>query len=310
MAEGLSINGAVRRALLEAAIAATAAPSVYNAQPWRLLLRPDRLEVHADRARLLYRLDSTGRQLHISCGCAVFNAMTAIAAQGLSPVVRTLPRPDRPDLLATIAPAAAAESDPIGALHGWVALRNTPRSRLESEEVDEHVARRLQRAARAEGALLDVIDAATRPTVVCLHERALRTEPRLGASPLPRVPPGETAAGAGLFVLSTAGDGPAAWLAAGRALQRVLLELTAGDLAGVPLMQIVECPAIRSELAALLPAGGSPQIVLRAGRATPQTPVRRRHLVDVLMHSPDWDSAWDQDTAPTGSSTSSAPSSR
>lgn len=301
MPEGLSINGGTRRVLLEAAIAATAAPSVYNAQPWRLLLRPDRLEVHADRERMLYYADPAGRQLHISCGCAVFNAMTAVAAAGRSPAVRTLPSAERPQLLASVAPAPAAESDPVGALHPWVSERQTPRARLDVEQVDTDVTDRLRQAARAEGALLNAIDAETRGVVVDLHERAARTEPRFGGSALP-VRPAGTADGSappGLFVLSTPGDDRASWLAAGRALQRILLELTARQLTGVPMMQIVECAATRAELAALLPEEAFPQMVLRAGRAARQAPVRRRRLVDVLVHSSDWDAGASHDEAAT-----------
>lgn len=301
MPEGFSMDGGTRRVLLEAAIAATAAPSVYNAQPWRLLLRPDRVEIHADRERMRYHLDPAGRQLHISCGCAVFNAMTAIAAAGRSPDVRTLPMAERPELLASIAPAPAAESDPVGALHPWVPDRWTPRAPFDTEQVNPAVTHELREAAQAEGAVLNVIDADTRAVVADLHERAVRSEPRLGRSDLPPRPvgTGDEPAAPGLFVLSTPADDRASWLRTGRALQRILLELTARQLTGVPLMQVVECADTRTELATLLSDEGYPQMVLRAGRAVRQAPVRRRRLVEMLMHSSDWDAGVSHDGAPT-----------
>lgn len=310
MPEGLSTNGRTRRVLLEAAIAATAAPSVYNAQPWRLLLRPDRVEVHADPERMLYHLDRVGRQLHISCGCALFNAMTAVAAAGRSPAVRTLPSAARPDLLGSVAPGPASRSGPVGALHRWVPERRTPRARLDAEGVDAAVTRTLRAAARAEGAALEGVDADTRPVLAELQERAVRSEPRLVGSLLPPAAEARDAPPPGLFVLSTRADDRASWIVAGRALQRVLLELTARQLSGVPLMQVVECAATRSELARLLPGDGYPQMVLRAGRAAPEAPVRRRRLVEVLAYSSDWDAAPNHEDAPTGSDGSSAPRSR
>jgi hypothetical protein len=51
---------------------ASLAPSVHNTQPWRFVVRPTVLELHADSDRQLRALDPTGRQLVISCGCALF----------------------------------------------------------------------------------------------------------------------------------------------------------------------------------------------------------------------------------------------
>ena len=61
---------------------ATLAPSVHNTQPWRFVLSPDALEIHADRSRQLRVLDPRGRQMTLSCGCALFNARASLAAAG------------------------------------------------------------------------------------------------------------------------------------------------------------------------------------------------------------------------------------
>jgi len=61
-------------ALRAAAQRAILAPSVHNTQPWRFVLDSGGLEIHADRTRQLAVLDPTGRQLHLSVGCALPNA--------------------------------------------------------------------------------------------------------------------------------------------------------------------------------------------------------------------------------------------
>ena len=66
--------------LRRAAVRATLAPSIHNTQPWRFVLSADALEIHADRSRQLRVLDPRGRQMTISCGCALFNARASMAA--------------------------------------------------------------------------------------------------------------------------------------------------------------------------------------------------------------------------------------
>ena len=84
-----------------------------------------------------------------------------------------------------------------------------------------------------------------------------------------------------LAVLTTEGDAPADWLAAGQALAHVLLRATAEDVVGSFLNQPVEVEELRPELAPLA-GGGTPQLVLRLGYAKQVPPTPRRPLVDVL----------------------------
>ena len=77
------------------------APSVHNTQPWHFVVRPDVLELHGDNNRQLRALDPTGRQMVISCGCALFNARVGLAADSVVQVDR-LPNPAKPELLARI----------------------------------------------------------------------------------------------------------------------------------------------------------------------------------------------------------------
>ncbi|MFJ9665040.1 Acg family FMN-binding oxidoreductase [Streptomyces sp. NPDC101219] len=82
-----------------------------------------------------------------------------------------------------------------------------------------------------------------------------------------------------LAVLSTRGDDPEAWLRAGQAMERVLLEATLADLATSLTSHALEKPGLR--LLARDPASGTgdAQMVLRIGYgprgpATPRRPVR------------------------------------
>ena len=82
------------KALLRKAVErASFAPSVHNTQPWHFVIRPDVLELHADNDRQLRALDPTGRQMVLSCGCALFNARVGLAADRLVQMDR-LPDPD------------------------------------------------------------------------------------------------------------------------------------------------------------------------------------------------------------------------
>jgi hypothetical protein len=83
-----------------------------------------------------------------------------------------------------------------------------------------------------------------------------------------------------LVVLATAADDPTAWLRAGEALERLLLELTRRDWVAGPLSQPLEVPSTRERLR-LLTAPAHPQMLLRVGRAARvhSTPRRPRRTV-------------------------------
>jgi nitroreductase len=77
-------------------------------------------------------------------------------------------------------------------------------------------------------------------------------------------------------------DGPAHWLRAGQAMQRVLLTATSTGLAASFLTQLIEVPSVRTELRQLLGGGLWPQTVLRIGYGSPVPPVPRRPITDVV----------------------------
>src|SRR5438128_5668821 len=99
--------------LRRAAVRATRAPSIHNTQPWRFMISGDVLHLWADPDRRLRVLDPHGRQLLLSCGCALFNARVSLADAGYAAVVRRFPNPAQPDLLAeiTVDPDGGVEND-------------------------------------------------------------------------------------------------------------------------------------------------------------------------------------------------------
>ena len=171
--------------LRELVLAATTAPSVHNTQPWLFRLTRGRIELRADRRRQLSVLDPTGRQLTISCGCALFNLRAAAAAAGLGVRVRRFPNDDDPDLFASFefdAPsehAAGAEpvttDEDLALLAAFLRRRHTNRRHFEPEQLPDATHHALEIAAATEGAaLVDVATDADRGLVADLTARADR----------------------------------------------------------------------------------------------------------------------------------------
>ena len=77
-------------------------------------------------------------------------------------------------------------------------------------------------------------------------------------------------------ILSTDGDTDRDWFRTGEALAHVLLLATSYGLAASFLNQPVKVPDIRGEVAALLPAEGMPQIILRMGVPSVTQPTSAR----------------------------------
>lgn len=140
--------------------AAAAAPSLHNTQPWRYRLDPGTctIEVRAATERSLRHTDPLGRALHLSVGAAVFNLRVAVAYFGWEPVVRLLPHPDEPDLLASVRLAGSppGRSRHLEHLYDAVWRRHSSRFPFSAREVPAQVLRELAEAAAAEGALLVV----------------------------------------------------------------------------------------------------------------------------------------------------------
>jgi len=86
-----------------------------------------------------------------------------------------------------------------------------------------------------------------------------------------------------LVVLSTPMDNNEGWLAAGLALQRLLLVATTAGYSTSYLNQPIEISELRTRLATELRMGGYPQILLRVGRGSSVPHSPRRPIGDVLL---------------------------
>ena len=285
---------------------------MHNTQPWRLAIGDNRLQIRADWSRFLRIADPLGRQLHLSCGCAAFNARVSLAAQGYTCRVELLPDGPHSDVLVELVldPLGGADAA-VAALAGYLDVRQTNRGEFDSGPVDVSLSDRLSAAAAAEATLLSpVTDPARRAAVRQLDALAVEIDQSDAAfitelghwltsetddrsdgldrlAPAIRSIPGAVADAAApdvtdLFILETASDDTRSWLRAGMALERLLLELSRAGLAVVPLMQVIEIPMTRDRLRTALELIGFPHVVLRVGYAPTRPPTRRRRLVDVV----------------------------
>ncbi len=226
--------------------AATAAPSFRNTQPWRFMVRLDDavIELHADPSQVPPGTDPEGRAAHISCGAALFNLRLAVTCAAAEPVTRLLPDPAQPRLLATVRLAGP----------------HRPRAR----ELDLYSALRRRHAGPVPGTGAPL----STPLLAALSEAAALE----GATLFLR---GEE------IVLATATDGPADWLRAGQALERVLLLATQHGLVAGPLHELLDVRAHGHGPGPRF-GGQHPQLALALGSGPPGPATPRRPVNQVL----------------------------
>ncbi|QYN39314.1 NAD(P)H nitroreductase [Pseudonocardia sp. DSM 110487] len=278
----MTINGRHidQRTVRSALALAAAAPSVHNSQPWRWVVGPHTIHLHADLARWLPATDADGRDMIVSCGAALHHARVALAAAGLASSVHRMPNRDEPDHLAAVALHPRPADDTDLTLAAAILRRRTDRRRFTDWEVpsafiDELSERAAEQgallrpvtAARSRGRLLEAIQAAAEAqesNVAYLAERAIRTGCHADVEGIPAVnllrdavvsgggtamqfsdglveqPSDGAPDGALLTVLATGSDDPLSQLRAGEALSAVLLHATELGLATCPLSRPLE----------------------------------------------------------------------
>jgi nitroreductase len=320
---GPAAEGDLGPAVAECLLAATAAPSLHNSQPW--LFRPHRgsIDVYADPTRQLAVLDPIGREMYLSVAAAVFNLRVAMARHGRVPLLRLRPRRMAPNLLARVVPGPPTVASPtVLALARAIDRRRSNRWPFMDLAVPADVLVELVVAAAAEGAVLGPVAPEVRARVLALARDAerqwcaapayreelaawIREQPNCDDG-LPPYAVGPRSADDALpvrdFSLTRGepqrwesfeatptiavlygGDTPGQWLRAGQALQRVLLTATARGLATSLLTQPLEIPELRERLAD--PATGWPaQAIIRVGYPR-RVAARspRRPLCDVVL---------------------------
>lgn len=87
-----------------------------------------------------------------------------------------------------------------------------------------------------------------------------------------------------LMVLNSRYDTPQDWLLTGEALEHVLLKARVNDIWASFFNQPIQNPKLRSQLQALFPQKGYPQILLRLGYGKDIKPTPRRPVEEVLLN--------------------------
>lgn len=301
------------------------APSSHNTQPWLFGLGENTVALYAE-TRALPVNDPHDRELTISCGAALFNLKLAARSRGAQVAVDLLPERDDPDLLARLRVTGRRDATAADRrLYQAIPRRRTYRKPFADGEVPEQQRLGLGDVAWAEGAWLHVVSDKQREGLVELvaegdrrqfadprwrRELAAWMHPRRTgdglavpelAAPIARAVVGALDLGKGIAgrderlarsapviaVLGTETDGAPDWLAAGQALERVLLEATADGLQASYLNQPNQLPDLRSNLQHLIGRPGFPQICLRLGHPTDElAPAPRRPVAAVIEGSP------------------------
>jgi hypothetical protein len=231
-----------------------------------------------------------------------------------------------PTLLASVRleegrPATSEEREMFEAIH----QRHTSRAPFSSRPISDGLLAGLEREARLEFALLRMLNARDAALVIDLAAAAdtsLATDfdhrvelgqwigtggdegipaSALGhrptaepapvrdfgyASPSIARPSGDYESQPRLAVLSTASDGPADWLRAGQALQRVLLTAARHGLATSLLYQPIERHDVQQQDDGWWPWPECPQIIVRFGYGPPGAHSPRRKVDDILDQQP------------------------
>ena len=153
-------NGAAH-ALEMAATAARYAPSVHNTQPWRWVVRPQILELYAERDRQLRAVDPDGHLLLLSCGAALHHARVALDAEGWRHEIERSPAATAEssgDPVARIRATGHVPTDPEAMRHFQATLfRRTDRRAVGDEPVPPAALEALIGALRAQGARLQLL---------------------------------------------------------------------------------------------------------------------------------------------------------
>ncbi|MEW9531754.1 hypothetical protein [Microbispora sp. NPDC049125] len=138
--------------------AAVWAPSLHNTQPWSFVIEDEEIRLRADTGRRLRVSDPRGRELMLSCGAALFNMRIALRALGREAVVRVLPDPDRPVVLATVREGEPCEPDErTRLLHAEIVRRRTHRAGFAHLPIPGPLLDALVRQAEQEGARLTFV---------------------------------------------------------------------------------------------------------------------------------------------------------
>jgi hypothetical protein len=136
---------------------AARAPSVHNSQPWLFRVGQDAVELWSDPRRRTWS-DTSGREMLISCGAALFGLRLALRSLGVQPAVELLPDPSRLRLLARVRPGPGTPMNTLEArMLAAVPHRHTHRGAFEPGALPPGLLPGLQNDALVEGTELAYI---------------------------------------------------------------------------------------------------------------------------------------------------------
>lgn len=301
---------------------AVLAPSSHNSQPWLFHVREETVRVYADEHRWLKVCDPQRRELHLSLGCALENLLIAAEYFGFGHEVRYAGNDDGgvAAVQVTLHPGGRVSRMRGLELFDAIRLRKTNHRPFDATVVPEQTLERLRRACEdPEVDLLLATDAEFRhaaqelvvraeaeqfadrafreelgywigqgafgtPWLLARLEQLAVTYLDLGRATGRR--DGRIVGRSPVFgVLWARRSDRRTWLKAGQLFERLYLVATMHGLALQPVSSIVQVPATRDALAAMLPGTGAiPLQPFRLGfaeAAREHTP--RRPMEEVLL---------------------------
>ena len=241
---------AISTTLLDAAVLA---PSMHNRQPWRFEVGSRTVRVYRDLDRWLRAEDPRQTALYVSLGAVVLNLRVAAAELGYLAHVSLLPDPHDDDHVATLTLAAGLGYDmELRPLFPYLRRRRTNRMPFGDRPVPDWVLRDLEATARWEHAVLQVVRDPARVRLLLGIAAEGSSNELFDPNPL-------------LALLAVHRDDRVGWLAAGQALERVLLSAARWGLSASFLNQALD----GEQLCRLADEPGQavlhPQMLLRLG---------------------------------------------
>ena len=253
------------------------APSPCNVRPWDFHREGDELELVADAGRAPAQGEAALREVILSCGAALLNMRIALRHFGRRDDVQLLPDPRNPSIVARIRAGRPAHETPRDReMFYAIERRRTIHGTLGGTVADALIAQCCTEA-QVYGAWLHLITAPSdREAMADLIFEAHVHATNAGDSPACDDWHGTTLSEAAtvrrmvrqapvLMLLGTYGDDAAHWVAAGEALEAVLLCAAAHETYAAFANQPLRLPKLRPWVTAVAGHRGSPHVLFGLG---------------------------------------------